>query len=185
MHFPNSKEVVAMAQTTFARLLMMAAAGVVTVGVAAAQTKVAVINMQQAVLGTAEIRKASADLEAKYKPRSADIERIRKELDDIQQKLQAGGGKLAPAVEADLTSDGQRKQRDLQRMSQDLQEDVDAERNEVVGASGRRMQEVVRKLADERGFDVVVDTGATVFFKAALDITQDAVNAFDKAYPLK
>lgn len=174
-----------MAQTTFARFLMMAAAGMVTVGVAAAQTKVAVINTQQAVLGTAEIKKASADLEAKYKPRQADIERIRKELEDIQQKLQAGAGKLAPAAEADLTAQGQRRQRDLQRMSQDLQEDVDAERTDIVGASGRKMQEVVRKLADERGFDVVVDASATVFFKAALDITQDAISAFDKAYPVK
>jgi outer membrane protein len=164
---------------------MLTAAGLVTVGVAAAQTKVAVINMQQAILGTAEIKKASADLEAKYKPRQAAIESIRKELDDIQQKLQAGGGKLAPSVEADLTAQGQRKQRDLQRLSQDMQEDVDAERSDIVGASGRKMQDVVRKLAEERGFDVVVDTSATVFFKAALDVTQDAITAFDKANPVK
>ena len=47
------------------------------------------------------------------------------------------------------------------------------------------MQEVIRKLADERGFDVVVDSGSTLFYKAALDVTQDAVTAFDKAYPPK
>ena len=47
------------------------------------------------------------------------------------------------------------------------------------------MQEVIRKLADERGFDVVVDSGSTLFFKAALDLTQDATAAYDKAYPPK
>jgi outer membrane protein len=68
-------------------------------------------------------------------------------------------------------------------MSQDLQEEVDAERNEVLTKNGRRMTDVVHKLAEERGFDVVVDSGSTLYFKPALDISKDAVAAFDKAYP--
>jgi Skp family chaperone for outer membrane proteins len=73
----------------------------------------------------------------------------------------------------------------MQRLSQDLQEEVDSVRNDILSGAGRRMTEVIRKLADERGFDVVVDSGSTLFYKAALDVTQDAVTAFDKAYPPK
>ncbi len=174
-----------MGQTTFARLFLMAAAGLAAVGVASAQTKVAVINMQQAVLGTADIKKQSAELEAKYKPRQAAIEQLRADLDAIQQKLQAGQGKLPPAAEQDLTVEGQRKQRALQRMSQDLQDEVDGVRNEILAAAGRRMIEVIRKLADEKGLDVVVEGNSTLFFKAGLDITADATAAYDKAYPPK
>ena len=174
-----------MGQPTFARLLMMAAAGLAAIGTASAQTKVGVVNMQQAVLTTAEIKKASAELEAKYKPRQAVIEQLRKDLEDIQQKLQAGQGKLTQAAEADLNLQGQRKQRTMQRLSQDLQEEVDSVRNDILSGAGRRMTEVIRKLADERGFDVVVDSGSTLFYKAALDVTHDAVTAFDKAYPPK
>ena len=174
-----------MGQTTFARLFLIAAAGMAAVGVASAQTKVAVINMQQAVLATADIKKQSTDLEAKYKPRQAALEQLRADLDAIQQKLQAGQGKLSPATEQDLTVEGQRKQRAQQRLSQDLQEEVDGARNEILGAAGRRMIEVIRKLADERGVDVVVEGNSTLFFKAALDITADATAAYDKAYPAK
>jgi outer membrane protein len=174
-----------MVRNNFGRLMMMAASAAVVAGVALAQTKVAVINMQQAVLQTAEIKKASAALEAKYKPRTAEIDKVRKELEDLQQKLQAGGGKLSPQQEADLTAQGQRRQRDLQRMSQDLQEEVDAERNEILQGSGQRMQAVVRKLAEERGVDVVVEAGGTLYVKPALDLTKDAVTAFDSAYPAK
>jgi outer membrane protein len=163
----------------------MAAVGVAAVGVASAQTKVAVVNMQLAIVSTAEIKKASAELEAKYKPRTSAIEQLRSELEGIQQKLQAGQGKMTPAAEQDLNIQGTRKQRQLQRMSQDLQEEVDAARNEILGGTGRRMQEVVRKLADERGLDVVVDSSSTLFFKSALDLTQDVVAAYDKAYPPK
>ncbi len=174
-----------MGQTTFARLFLIAAAGIAAAGVASAQTKVAVINMQQAILNTAEIKKASADLEAKYKPRQAAIDQVRADLEGIQQKLQSGQGKLTPAAEQDLNLQGQRKQRELQRMSQDLQEEVDNARNDILSGAGRRMQEVIRKLADERGFDVVVEQGSTLFFKAALDLTQDATAAYDKSYPAK
>ena len=45
-----------------------------------AQTKVAVINLQRAVLESDEIKKASAEMEAKYKPRQADIEKLQNEI---------------------------------------------------------------------------------------------------------
>jgi outer membrane protein len=164
---------------------MMAATAVVAAGAASAQTKVAVVNMQQAILGTAEIKKASADLGAKFKPRQAEIEKLRTELEGIQQKLQAGQGKLTPLAENDLRLDGQRKQRNLQRMSQDLQEEVDSARNDILSAAGRRMSEVIRKLAEERDLDVVVDTSSTLFYKPALNVTPDAIAAYDKTYPPK
>lgn len=174
-----------MLRNVFARLSVMTAALAVVAGVAAAQPKIAIVSMQQAVLDTAEIKKASGDMEAKYKPRQADLERIRKELEDIQQKLQAGSGKLAPQAEAELNSQAQRKQRDLQRLSQDLQEEVDAERNDVLTRTGQRMSAVVKKLAEERGYDVIVDAGSAPYFKAALDVTKDLVAAYNQAYPAK
>jgi Skp family chaperone for outer membrane proteins len=47
------------------------------------------------------------------------------------------------------------------------------------------MSDVVKKLADEKGYDLVVEASAAVFFKTALDITKDAIAEYDKAYPAK
>lgn len=174
-----------MVPNTSTRVFIMAACAAAFAGIAAAQTKVAVVNLQQAVLESAEIKKASADLEAKYKPRQAELEALRKDLDDIQQKLQAGAGKLAPQVESDLQAQGQRKQRDLQRKGQDLQEEVDAVRNEILTKSSQRMVIVVKKLAEDRGFDVVVDVSSTYYFKPVMDLTKDVIAEFNKAYPVK
>jgi outer membrane protein len=62
---------------------------------------------------------------------------------------------------------------------------VDRERNDILQKAGQRMSEVVRKIADERGLDIVIDVTNTVFFKPALDVTKDATAAYDKAYPAK
>ena len=154
-------------------------------GMASAQTKVAVINLQRAVLESAEIKKASTEMEAKYKPRATQVDQLQKELQNISQQLQTNAGKLTAQAEGDLQAQGQRKQRDLQRMQDDLQSDVDRERNEILSKSSQKMSEVVKKIAEEKGFDLVVDVSNTVYFKPAMEITADAIAAYDKAYPAK
>ena len=165
------------------KLLCMLVLAAATMGVARAQLKVAVINSQKALLETEEIKKAQAEMEARFKPRQDQMAKLEKELQDIQTQLQSG--KLNQLGEQDLTAQGQKKQRDLQRIQQDLQEEVDRERNDILQRSGTRMQEVVKKLADEKGLDMVVDAANTLFFKPSLEITADAVTAYNKTYPVK
>ena len=152
-------------------------------GVGAAQIKLAIINSQKAVLDTAEIKKAQNDLETKFKPRQDQMAKLQKDLQDIQAQLQSG--KLNQNAEQDLTIQGQRKQRELQRLQDDLQADVDRDRNDILQRTGQRMQEIVKKLAEEKALDVVVDSANTVFFKPALDLTAEATAAYDKAHPVK
>jgi outer membrane protein len=152
---------------------------------AQAPVKMAVINLQRAVLESAEIKKASADMEARYKPRTSQLEQLQRDLQGISQQLQTNAGKLTPQAEADLQAQGQRKQREAQRIQEDLQADVDRERNDILSASSKKMQDVVKKLAEEKGYDLVVDVTNAIYFKPALDITNDAIAAYDKTYPAK
>ena len=154
-------------------------------GIASAQAKIAIINLQRAVLESNEIKKASTALEAKYKPRQQELEKLQQDIEQIRQKLETGQGKLTPQAEAEYQGEGTRTQTLLTRKTEDLQKDVDAERNEVLGKSSKQMQEVVAKLAAEKGYDVVVDVSTTVFFKPALEITNDAIAAYNVAYPGK
>ena len=165
------------------KLALLLLAGLASLGIATAQIKVAVINSQKAILDTEDIKKAQTDLTVKYKPRQDQLEKLQKDLQDIQNQLQSG--KLNQLGEQELQAQGQKKQRDLQRLQQDLQEDADRDRNDILQRAGTRMQEVVKKLADEKGLDLVVDSANTLFFKPALELTNDAVTAYNKAYPVK
>jgi len=165
------------------RPLMVCAALCVFGQIAAAQSKVGVINLQKAVIESAEIKAASAAMEARYKPRVAKIEQLNKEIAAISDNLQKNSGKLTPQAEASMTADGTRKQREAQRLQEDLQSDLDRERNEILGKSTSKMQEVVKQVADAKGLDLVIDVPYAVYFKSALDITNDVLAAYDKAYP--
>jgi outer membrane protein len=167
------------------RPLVVCSAFFAFASLASAQVKVGIISLQRAVFESAEIKKADAQMQATFKPRQDRAEALQKEIAAIAQQLQASNGKLSPAAEADLTTQGQRKQRDLQRLSDDLQADATAYRNEILSKSSDKMSAVVKKLAEEKGLDLVIDASTALYFKDAMDITKDAIAAYDKAYPAK
>jgi len=150
---------------------------------AIAPAKVAIINAQKAVADTQDIKKAQAALETKYRPRTQELQNLQTDLDKLQQQLNAAG--LSPEREAQLRGEAAQKQKQAQRLNEDLNGDVNVERQDILGRAGRQMTEVVRKLAEQRGIDVVIDITNTIYFKPALDITADATAAYDKAYPAK
>jgi len=172
-----------MSRPWFLPAVMVCAAAVIFPSLASAQLKVGVINMQKAVLETAEIKKASAEMQAKFKPRTDQLEGLQKELNEIQTKLQ--NPQTPAAQQADLQGQGTLKQRQAQRIQEDLQAEVERDRNEILQRAAQRMGDVVKKMAEEKGLDVVMDSSNTVFFKPALEVTEEAIAAFDKAYPAK
>lgn len=168
-------------------VLLIAAIAAVALPAAQAQaippSKVAIINAQKSVADTQEIKKAQAALQAKYQPRQQAIESLQRDLQNVQQQLNTPN--VAPDKAAELRADGTHKQKELQRLSDDLQADVNNERQDILGRAGRQMTDVVKKLAEARGIDIVMDITNTLYFKPALDITADATAAYDKAYPAK
>ena len=170
-------------RSAFLPALLACAAAVLSPAPASAQLKVGIVNFQQALLGTSDMEKASNDLLLKYKPQQDQLEALQKDLNEIQARLQ--DPKTPPAMAPDLQADGQRKQREAKRITEDVQASAEADRNDILRRGTERMTEVVKKLADEKGLDVVVDSANIVFFKPTLEITQEAIAAYDKTYPPK
>jgi outer membrane protein len=144
--------------------------------------RVAIVNAQKAVADTQEIKKDQADLEAKYRPRQQEIETLQHDLQSLQQQLSAPN--ITPDREAQLRQSAAEKQKLLQRKGEDLQSDVNNDRQDILGRAGRQMADVVKKIAEARGIDVVIDVTNTIYYKPALDITAEATAAYDKAYPV-
>jgi outer membrane protein len=147
---------------------------------ASAQIKLAVVDFQEALLATAEMQKAASELENKFRPRQQELDKLQQALQEIQQKLQTADG----AAAAGLQNEGQRKQREAQRKSEDLQADVEFERNGVLQKGAEKMRLIVAKLAETKGLDLIVDLNNTLFAKPALDLTQEAVTAYNAAHPV-
>ena len=151
--------------------------------------KVGVISIHQALVGTAEGKLASAELQSQFAPRQNEIENINPQLSDLQQRLQAGAGKFSQEEEARLRQQGQRLAQRLERMNTEYQEDVNAAQGDVIDRIGRKMVDVLDRYSRENGYVVVLDSSAQntpiLFASTQIDVTQDIVRLYDQAYPVK
>lgn len=158
-------------------------------GAAAPAKSVGIINLRGAIGNTAEGKQASAELQSQFAPRSTEIDNMTKQINDLQQKLQAGQGKLSQEEEARLTAEGQRLTQRLDRRRSDFQEDATAAQQEVLERIGRKMVDVLDRYARENGFSVVLDTSGQnspiLYASNQIDVTQDIIRLYDQAYPVK
>jgi outer membrane protein len=157
---------------------------------AAAPVKsVGIINLRGAIGSTAEGKQASAELQSQFAPRSSEIDALPQQINDLQQKLQAGQGKLSQEEETRLTAEGQRLTQRLDRRRNDFQEDATAAQQEVLERIGRKMVDVLDRYARENGFSVVLDTSGQnspiLYASNQVDVTQDIIRLYDQQYPVK
>lgn len=107
----------------------------------------------------------------------------------MQQKLQAGQGKLSQDEEARLTAEGQRLTQRLDRRRSDFQEDASAAQQEVLERIGRKMVDVLDRYARENGYSVILDTSgqnSPILYAAdQVNVTQEIIRLYDQAYPVK
>jgi len=156
---------------------------------ASAPSKIAVINIRNAIVATAEGKQAQAQLQSQFAPKQNELQSLQKQIEDLQRKMSEGARTLSDDEKAKLQREGELFSRRLQRGNDDLNEELNAAQGELVDGIGRKMLEVLDRYARENGFTAVLDTSAqgspVVYGSSQSDITQEIVRLYDQAYPLK
>ncbi len=179
-----------LAVPALAILLAMPAAWAQSSGASAsAPAKVGVINVQVAITSTADGKQAAAELQSKFAPRQAELENMRKQMDDLQTRLRTGQTTLSDDEKARLAREGDQLNRSYQRKQQEAQDDFNDEQQDVVNRIGRKMVAIMDKYSRENGYAVILDTSAqqtpVVYAAPQNDVTQDIIRLFDEANPVK
>jgi outer membrane protein len=158
-------------------------------GNAAAPVKIAMINVRNAIVATAEGKQAQGQLQAQFAPKQNELQSMQKSIEDIQRKLTEGARTLSDDEKARMQRQGELLTRRLQRGNDDLNEELNAAQQEVVDGIGRKLLEVLDRYARENGYTAVLDTSAqgsaVVYGSSQSDITQEIVRLYDDAYPMK
>src|SRR5258708_4759489 len=156
---------------------------------ASAPSKIAVINIRNAIVATAEGKQAQAQLQSQFAPKQNELQSIQKQIEDLKRKMSEGARTLSDDEKAKLQREGELFSRRLQRGNDDLNEELNAAQGELVDGIGRKMLEVLDRYARESGYTAVLDTSAqgspVVYGSSQSDITQEIVRLYDQAYPLK
>ena len=159
------------------------------VAATAPPAKIAVMNVRNAIVATAEGKQAQAQLQSQFAPKQNELQGVQKQIEDVQRRMTDGARTLSDDEKAKLQREGEMLSRRLQRGNDDLNEELNAAQGEVVDGIGRKMLEVLDRYARENGYTVVLDTSAqgspVVYGSSTSDITQEIVRLYDQAYPVK
>jgi outer membrane protein len=147
-------------------------------------SKVGVISIQGAIVGTKDGQKASQELDAKFVPKNKEFQSRQTEITQIQDQLTKGGTVMAEEKRNQLARDAEEKKKRLERDMQDAEEDLRTEQQKVLSNLGQRMMAVIEKYAKDNGYSLILDVSnqntPVLYASTGIDITQDIVSLYDK-----
>ena len=151
-------------------------------------TKFGYIFLQQAVLGTEEGKKASAELQTKFAPKRAELDRKQSEIAALTDQLKKGSATMSDDARAKVEREIDTKTKQLNRDTDDASTDMEQEGNKVMGDIASKMQAVVQQYSVQNGYAVILDTSSQqspVFWAAtSSNITEDIVKLYNSAHPV-
>jgi outer membrane protein len=151
-----------------------------------AQTqKIAVIDMQSALLGTKDGQKAVGELKAKFTPREQELQKRQQELQSKQDQFRKTENTISDEAKATLTRDIDSLQRGLQRDSDDANQDLQAEQQRILGDLSQKMNQVLSKYASDKQLTMIFDVSGQpnniLFASTSTDITREIIGLYDSA----
>lgn len=150
-------------------------------------TKVATINIQQALVSTKDGQKALSDIQARFTPKKNDLDKQQNTLAGLQDQLNKGGAKLSDEARQRLVRDIDLAKTRLQRDTEDAQTEYDQENQKIMNELGGRILAVINKYAKDNGYALVLDIisqqSAVMYASDSIDITKDIIELYDKNAP--
>ena len=149
--------------------------------------KVAVINIQAAIVNTKDGQKAATDLQAKAAPKQKEIEQRQNDINNLQDQLTKGQNTLSEATKNELYRNIEQKKKTLDRDVQDASSEMDEAQQKVLQTLGQKMLAVIERYARDNGFTMVLDVSSpqspVLYASPTVDITKEIIDLYDKNAP--
>ena len=147
--------------------------------------KIGLVNIQEAILSSAEGKKAMGELQKKYQPRQQEVQKLQQEIQTINDQLQKQAATLSDDEQRRLSRDLEEKQKYLKRTTEDAQADFATDRDEMFRRIGQKMVKQIDDYARQNGFSLVIGSDQVPIYFAAkeVDLTDAIVRLYDAANP--
>ncbi len=156
-----------------AAALLLAAA---TTPVLAADYKIGFVNGERLLREAAPAKRAQAKLEKEFASRQADLQKLEKQVQTVQQSLDRDGATMAENDRRNKERDLANMTRDLQRSQREFREDLNLRKNEELASMQERANKVIQQIAVDEKFDLIVQE-PIIYASPRIDITERVIKA--------
>ncbi len=143
---------------------------------AAADYKIGFVNTERLFREAAPAKRAQQKLEKEFAARDADIQKLSKQVRDLQASLEKDGVTMSESERRNKERDLANLSRDLQRSQREFREDLNLRRNDELASVQERANKVILQIAETEKFDLILQD-PVVFASQKIDITEKVVKA--------
>jgi len=158
-----------------AALSLIAAAAAVR----ADELKIGFVSTERIMRESVAAKAAEARLTQEFAKRDKDLQELGAKLKATADKLDKDGPVLSEAERARQQRDLQDMDREFQRRRREFQEDLNQRKNEELQSLLERAQRIVRQLAEQEKYDVILQDAVYVGPRA--DVTDKVLKTLDAA----
>ncbi|HEY6722831.1 MAG TPA: OmpH family outer membrane protein [Polyangiaceae bacterium] len=156
------------------------ALGSVSTPVAAeSSTKVAVVDTQRAIMETEDGLRMQATLKKLFDSRQRELDKkqvdLQKERDDIEKQR----GVLSQEALTKRVEKWQREMMQLQTVFVEYNKEMQKKQNELTQPIFQRAMGLIRRLATQKGLDLIVDKQAVPYVRSDLDLTDQLITLYN------
>ena len=144
-------------------------------GSAAAELKVGVVDVPLVLSKLPQKDEINERLKKEFADRVQKVEKMRAELEAIDQKLQKDGALMSEAEQSAEMRKGKSLQAQMQVEGQSLEEDSRRRQAEERNALLTKVKQAIDEVAAREGFDVILQGGGVVFAKPDMDVSEKVV----------
>ncbi|HTI48763.1 MAG TPA: OmpH family outer membrane protein [Casimicrobiaceae bacterium] len=157
-------------------VILIAALAFGSANAATADYKIGFVNTERLFREAAPAKRAQQQLEREFSARDAEIQRISKQVRDLQASLDKDGPTMSETERRNKERDLANGSRDLTRLQREFREDVNLRKNELLSTLQERANKVIQQIAESEKFDLILQD-PVVFASQRIDITDKVIKA--------
>jgi outer membrane protein len=142
-------------------------------------TKIAVVDVQRAVMQTEEGLRAQATLKKLFDNRQQELNKKQNDLQKQRDDLEKQKKVLSQEAFQKRAEDLQKQFSDLQMIFVEYNKELEKKQKEMTDPIVEKVMNIVKRLAARDGYDVVIDRGAVAFVRGDLDLTDQAIQMYN------
>jgi len=145
-----------------------------------AQSKIAVVDTQRAIMETEDGLRAQATLKKVFDNKQRELDKKQEDLQKEREDIEKQRDVLSKTALAKRVDKWQREMMALQGVFVDYNKELQKKQGELTQPIVQKIMGAIRRLATQDGLDMVVDKQAAPYVRSDLDVTDRIITLYNQ-----
>jgi outer membrane protein len=145
-----------------------------------AESKIAVVDTQRAIMETEDGLRAQATLKKVFDNKQRELDKKQEDLQKEREDLEKQRDVLSKAALAKRVDKWQREMMALQGVFVDYNKELQKKQGELTQPIVQKIMGAIRRLATQEGLDLVLDKQAAPYVRSDLDVTDRIITLYNQ-----